>query len=52
MKQVGEIRAVHYFSKAVLLGIFWWFGMFCDLVCFVICFVIYFVTRYALCLDV
>jgi hypothetical protein len=23
MKQVGEIRAVHSFSKAVLLGIFW-----------------------------
>jgi hypothetical protein len=39
MKQVGGIGAVHCFSMAVLLGMSWWFGMFCDLICFVICFV-------------
>ena len=33
MKQVGGIRAVHYFSKAALLGMSWWFGMFCVWMC-------------------
>ena len=51
MKQVRRIRVVHCFSQAALLGMSWWFGMFCDFVCFGICFVICFVTRYVLLLG-